>query len=99
MQYTVILCDWHMPKRDGMDVVTRLETDAPESAVVMISGYPSVGRATEAMQRGVMDYLPKPFIPEGISVVVKKVITVKLTQKRKALGLLCSEQPYSGYYW
>ena len=37
-QYTVILCDWHMPELDGMDVVTCLETDAPESAIVMISG-------------------------------------------------------------
>ncbi len=85
-QYTVVLCDWHMPQLDGMDVVTRLETDAPESAIVMISGYPSVGRATEAMQRGVMDYLPKPFTPEEILAVVKKAITGKLTQERKALG-------------
>ena len=38
-EYTVILCDWHMPELDGMDVVAKLETDAPESAVVMISGY------------------------------------------------------------
>lgn len=85
-QYTIVLCDWHMPKFDGMDVVTRLENDAPESAIVMISGYPSVGRATEAMQRGVMDYLPKPFTPEEILSVVKKAITGKLTQERKALG-------------
>lgn len=85
-QYTVILCDWHMPKLDGMDVVARLETGAPESAVVMISGYPSVGRATEAMQRGVMDYLPKPFTPEEIAGAVKKAIAAKLTQEKKALG-------------
>jgi formate transporter len=85
-QYTVVLCDWHMPELDGMDVVTKLETDAPDSAVVMISGYPSVGRATEAMQRGVMDYLPKPFTPEEITEAVQKSIAAKLTQERKALG-------------
>ena len=33
-----------------------------------------------------MDYLPKPFTPEEISAVVKKAITIKLTQERKALG-------------
>ncbi|MFT5701111.1 MAG: formate/nitrite transporter [Desulforhopalus sp.] len=85
-QYTVVLCDWHMPELDGMDVVTKLETDAPESAVVMISGYPSVGRATEAMQRGVMDYLAKPFTPEEIAEAVRKSIAAKLTQEKKALG-------------
>lgn len=85
-QYTVILCDWHMPELDGMDVVTKLETDAPESAVVMISGYPSVGRATEAMQRGVMDYLPKPFTPEEITDAVQKAVGSKVNQEKKALG-------------
>ncbi len=85
-QYTVVLCDWHMPELDGMDVVTKLETDASESAVVMISGYPSVGRATEAMQRGVMDYLAKPFTPEEITETVQKAIAAKINQEKKALG-------------
>ena len=84
--YTVILCDWQMPELDGMDVVAKLETDAPESAVVMISGYPSIDRATEAMKRGAMDFLPKPFTPEEISATVRKAITGKLSQEKKALG-------------
>ncbi|WP_419658848.1 response regulator receiver protein modulated with fnt [Desulfosarcina variabilis str. Montpellier] len=85
--YTVILCDWQMPELDGMNVVSQLQTHAPESAVVMISGYPSVDRATEAMKRGVMDYLPKPFTPEEISAAVTKAISAKLLQEKKALGL------------
>ena len=85
-KYTVILCDWHMPELDGMDVVTKLETDAPESAIVMISGYPSVGRATEAMKRGAMDYLAKPFTPEEIAKTVQKSIAGKLVQEKKTLG-------------
>lgn len=85
--YTVILCDWQMPELDGMNVVSQLQTHAPESAVVMISGYPSVDRATEAMKRGVMDYLPKPFTPEEISATVAKAISAKLLQEKKTLGL------------
>lgn len=85
-QYTVILCDWHMPELDGMDVVAKLETDASESAIVMISGYPSVDRATEAMKRGAMDYLAKPFTPKEIIKTVQKSIAGKLTQEKKALG-------------
>ncbi|GAB6904938.1 Protein with response regulator receiver domain [Desulfosarcina cetonica] len=85
--YTVILCDWHMPELDGMNVVSRLQTQAPESAVVMISGYPSVDRATEAMKRGVMDYLPKPFTPEEISKAVNKAISAKLLQEKKTMGM------------
>jgi formate/nitrite transporter len=84
--YTVILCDWQMPELDGLDVVARLETQAPDSAVLMISGFPSVDRATEAMKRGAMDYLAKPFTPEEISRSVQKAITGKLNQEKKALS-------------
>ena len=85
--YTVILCDWQMPELDGMNVVSQLQTHAPESAVVMISGYPAMERATEAMKRGAMDYLPKPFTPEEISAAVAKAISAKLLQEKKTLGL------------
>ncbi len=50
--FDVILCDWMMPGFDGMDVVEEIDRRSPGSTVVMISGYPTVGRATEAMKRG-----------------------------------------------
>jgi len=42
-QHTVILCDWHMPELGGMNVVTCLETDAPESAAVIDQWLPFCG--------------------------------------------------------
>jgi len=67
-------------------VVEEIDKFSPNSAVVMISGYPSVGRATEAMKRGAMDYLPKPFRPEEIIEVVKKSVRRKVTEEKKAIG-------------
>ena len=84
--FDVILCDWMMPGFDGMDVVEEIDKSSPNSAVVMISGYPSVGRATEAMKRGAMDYLPKPFRPEEIIEVGKKSVRRKVTEEKKAIG-------------
>ena len=84
--FDVILVDWKMPGFDGMDVIAELDRHAPDSAVVMISGYPSVGRAAEAMKRGAMDYVSKPFTPEEISETVKGAIKRKLTEEKKALG-------------
>ena len=84
--YDVILCDWKMPGFDGLDVVEELHRRSPESAVVMISGFPSVGRATEAMKRGAMDYVAKPFTPEEIMETVKKAVQRKLTEEKQALG-------------
>lgn len=84
--YDVILCDWKMPGFDGLDVVEELHRRSPESAVVMISGFPSVGRATEAMKRGAMDYVAKPFTPEEIMATVKKAVQRKLTEEKQVLG-------------
>ena len=84
--FDVVLCDWQMPKFDGMDVVEEVDSRSPDSAIVMISGHPSVGRAAEAMKRGAMDYLPKPFTPDEIVATVKKAIERKIIQEKKVLG-------------
>ena len=84
--FDVILCDWMMPGFDGMDVVEELDKRTPNSAVVMISGYPTVGRATEAMKRGAMDYVAKPFRPDEITEVVKRAVRRKVTEEKKVMG-------------
>jgi formate transporter len=84
--FDVILVDWKMPGFDGMDVIEELDRRTPDSAVVMISGYPTVGRAAEAMKRGAMDYVPKPFTPEEITETVQRALQRKLTEEKKALG-------------
>ncbi len=84
--FDVILCDWMMPGLDGMHVIEEIDRSSPDSVVVMISGYPAVSRATEAMKRGAMDYLPKPFRPEEIIEVVKKAVRRKVTEEKKAIG-------------
>jgi formate transporter len=84
--YDVILVDWMMPGMDGMNVVEEIDKRSPNSAMVMISGHPSVGRATEAMKRGAMDYISKPFKPDEIIAVVNKAMRRKVTQEKKAVG-------------
>jgi len=86
LSFGVILVDWMMPGFDGMDVVEEIDRRSPDSAVVMISGYPTVGRATEAMKRGAMDYVAKPFRPEEIIEAVKKAVRRKVTEEKKAIG-------------
>jgi len=86
LSFDVILVDWMMPGFDGMDVVEEIDRRSPNSAVVMISGYPTVGRATEAMKRGAMDYVAKPFRPEEIIEAVKKAVRRKVTEEKKAIG-------------
>jgi len=85
-RFDVILCDWQMPGFDGMDVVEQLDRISPESTVVMISGYPSVGRATEALKRGAMDYVSKPFTPDEILETVRRAVRRKISEEKKTIG-------------
>jgi formate/nitrite transporter len=84
--FDVILCDWKMPGLDGMNVIEEIDQRSPDSAVVMISGYPTLGRATEAMKRGAMDYVAKPFAPEEIVDAVRRAMSRKVIQEKKTLG-------------
>ncbi len=83
--FDVVLCDWMMPGLDGMDVITRLDETSPGSAVVMITGYPSIERATEAMKRGAMDYVAKPFTPDEVVKAVNEAIQRKEAEERKII--------------
>ncbi len=80
--FDVILCDWKMPGFDGMDVLEELERRAPHSAAVMISGYPTPARETEALKRGAMDYVAKPFTPGEIVEAVRKAIRCKANKEK-----------------
>jgi formate/nitrite transporter len=75
-----------MPEFDGMDVISEIDKRSPESSVVMISGYPSVERATEAMKRGALEFVSKPFSPDEIKAAVKKAERLKIEQEKKSLG-------------
>jgi NADH:ubiquinone oxidoreductase subunit E/DNA-binding response OmpR family regulator len=83
--FDVILCDWMMPGLDGMEVITRLEDASPGSAAVMISGYPSIERATEAMKRGAMDYVAKPFTPDEIIKAVTEALQRKESEEMRVI--------------
>ena len=86
--FDVILVDWKLPDSDGMDLVEEIDKCSPNSAVVMISGYATVGRATEALKRGAMDYVAKPFKPEEIIEAVKKAVLRKIVNEKKTVGRL-----------
>ena len=75
--YDVVLTDLKMPGIDGMEVLRTLRKDYSETMVIMITGFSTVETAVEAMKLGAFDYIPKPFTPDEVSLVVKKAIERK----------------------
>lgn len=77
----VILLDLRMPDLDGMDVLKTIKKRWPDSEVVVITGYPSVESAKQAVRLGAFDYLAKPVEPDDVI----KATTSAITQKRWSL--------------
>jgi len=70
----LVLLDLQMPEMDGMEVLRRIQEERLDTTVVVITAYGSIERAVEAMKAGAFDFVPKPFEPERLRVVVEKAI-------------------------
>ena len=65
--FDLLLVDLVMPDMDGLEVLKRVKSAGVPSEVVLITAYPAVESAVEAMKEGATDYLAKPFSPSRIS--------------------------------
>jgi two-component system phosphate regulon sensor histidine kinase PhoR len=72
--YDIILLDLMMPTLSGFDVLAEVKTLHPDTAVIIITGYATLEHSVEAMKKGAFDFIPKPFTPEHLRVVVAKAI-------------------------
>ena len=79
--FDVVLLDLRMPGMDGMSVLKEIKRSWPESEVVVITGYPTVETAKEAVRLGAYDYLAKPVGPAEII----NAASGAMTQKQWAL--------------
>src|SRR5262245_21784190 len=66
--FDVAFLDLRLGEESGLDLLPRLVAACPGLAVVMITAYATVDTAVEAIRRGAVDYLPKPFTPAQIRV-------------------------------
>ena len=72
--FDLLVADIKLPDMDGMEVIKRLKDKRPQTPVIVITGYANVSSATEAIRRGVSDYLPKPFTEEEFMVTVERAL-------------------------
>jgi len=66
-----------MPGQDGLSVLRTIKQKWPESEVVIITGYPTVDSAKEAVRLGAYDYVAKPVGPQDVINVADGAMTRK----------------------
>ena len=68
------LVDIRMPGIDGIEVIKRITEIDPDIVLVVITGYATVEYAVESMKSGAYDFLPKPFSPTELRMIVERGI-------------------------
>jgi DNA-binding NtrC family response regulator len=75
--FDVVLLDLRMPGMDGMSVLKAIKEKWPEIEVIVVTGYPSLETAKEAIRYGAYDYLAKPVEPDTMIKVAHSAVMQK----------------------
>jgi signal transduction histidine kinase len=70
--HDLVLVDLKMPEMDGMEVARRIRAYDPNTVTIIITGYATIETAVAAIKEGAYDYLPKPFTPDELVIVVRR---------------------------
>lgn len=84
--FDLVLTDLKMPGLSGMHLLKEIKTRAPETLVILITGYSSLRSAIEAIREGAYDYLTKPYQLDELYIAVKNATErIKLIKENNAL--------------
>ncbi|QXE92348.1 sigma-54-dependent transcriptional regulator [Geomonas subterranea] len=84
--YEMVISDVSMPGLGGIELLSRIKSESPDTAVLMITAFTTAEQAVEAMKLGAYDYIGKPFKVEEVKVLVRKALEKQsLVQENKRL--------------
>jgi len=72
--YDVVVSDLMMPGISGMEFLKIIKEHSPSTSVLMVTGYPSIDIAVDAIRFGAADFVVKPFSAEKLEFAVRKAI-------------------------
>ena len=68
----IVLIDLKMPGISGMEVLDKIREHDPSIISIVITGYATIESAVEAMKKGAYDFLPKPFTPDQLRIIIRR---------------------------
>jgi two-component system, NtrC family, response regulator AlgB len=83
-RFDVLFLDLKLQEENGLDLVSELLRRWPQLSIVVFTAFASIETAVEAIRRGAVDYIPKPFTPEQVREVLARVQRTRRLQGRLA---------------
>ncbi len=96
--FDIILTDLNLPDFDGIEMVRRCKEIAPETEIIMITGFGSTEKAIEATKAGAFYYVEKPIEFEELLILIEKAVERKRqsVEIKELRGKLSSRTSYEG---
>jgi len=79
-QFDIVFLDLRLGGEQGLELLPALLRLAPGLEVVVMTAYATIETAVEAMRRGAIDYLPKPFTPQQLRLVLDRTTRMRQLQ-------------------
>lgn len=73
----LVLTDLKMPRLDGMDLLTHVKEEFPDTEVVILTGHGTVETAVDAMKKGAFDYVIKPVNIDELQMLIQRCFEQK----------------------
>ncbi len=73
-EFDIVLLDYMMPKKSGIDALIEIRGLRPKVKVVMITAFASIENAIEAVKKGASDYISKPFKIDNLLLTIRRVL-------------------------
>jgi DNA-binding NtrC family response regulator len=89
--FNVALIDIRLPDMDGTELLDGLKETEPKMVKIIITGYPSLKNAIEAVNKGADGYVLKPFDAGKLSMMIRKLL------KKQRESMRYSEKKVTGY--
>ena len=75
--FSLMLLDLRLPGKNGIEVLREARAKRPQLKVIIITAYPSVETAVQAMKEGAVDYLPKPMDLDELEKIIRGTLMPK----------------------
>lgn len=83
MSFDIVITDIILPRFNGLDILRKAKEIQPDTPVVIITGYPCVDTAIEALRLGAYDYVTKPISVDTLTNVTRRAAEIKRLKEGK----------------
>ena len=72
--FDVIITDFRLPDKDGIELLKEIKIIAPQTIVILMTGYADIKMAVKAVKMGAFEYIAKPINPDEILITIKNAL-------------------------